>query len=242
MGQVLGPTTGSGSRRFLRQSCRGRAASSEPSDLALDDSNPFVGTAARVEASPNFNPAETDACTPASRNEANTIKLTQNGAENPRLLGLASVPGGHVNRKLGMVFKILSGIRIKRRRNVPRQLPTDLTLKIFHSIVQDKYDVFSITSRPWLLTHICKLWRTLAWAYGALWSSVNISNIVAYGETPSIKKPAIMLRTALESVLVRFLGLSVWFKYRIQKRWTPYEESEINLLSLDMVTVGSSER
>ncbi|KAK0440697.1 uncharacterized protein EV420DRAFT_1485906 [Desarmillaria tabescens] len=120
MGRVLGPTTGSGSRHFLRQSCRERAASSELSDSTLDDSNPFVGTHAHVEAS-NFNAAKTGVHTPASRNDINAIKLPENGTENTRLLGSASIPGGQVNRKLGMVLKAFSWILIKRRRNVARQ-------------------------------------------------------------------------------------------------------------------------
>ncbi|KAK0202506.1 hypothetical protein DFS33DRAFT_906031 [Desarmillaria ectypa] len=112
-----------------------------------------------------------------------------------------------------------------------RRLPTDVVLEIFQSVVQEKYDVFDITNGPWLLTHICKPWRTLACTYGALWSSANITNAVSYGETLSVKDPAMLLWTALKRSGT--FPLSVWFGYRTKKRWTQYEESEINLPSID---------
>ncbi|KAK0466922.1 uncharacterized protein EV420DRAFT_1743492 [Desarmillaria tabescens] len=108
-----------------------------------------------------------------------------------------------------------------------RRLPTDIVFEIFQSVVQDKYDVFDVTSGPWLLTHICKPWRTLACEYGALWSCVNVTNVMAYGETRPINEPVMLLRTALKRS--GSFPLSVWFEYRTKKKWRQYEESEINL-------------
>ncbi|KAK0489248.1 hypothetical protein IW261DRAFT_1641146 [Armillaria novae-zelandiae] len=112
-----------------------------------------------------------------------------------------------------------------------RRLPTDIILEIFRAVVQERYDVFEITRGPWILTHVCKKWRTLACTYGALWSSANITNVMSQWKTFSPQNPSMLLHTALKRSGT-FL-LSVWFDYKIKKSRRVYRVSEIYLPSMD---------
>lgn len=112
-----------------------------------------------------------------------------------------------------------------------RRLPTDVILEIFRAVVQERYDVFEITRGPWILTHVCKTWRTLACTYGALWSSANITNVTSHGKRFSPQEPAMLLHTALKRSGT-FL-LSVWFDYKTKKRPMTDRYSEINMPPMD---------
>ncbi|KAK0188597.1 hypothetical protein F5146DRAFT_672052 [Armillaria mellea] len=105
-----------------------------------------------------------------------------------------------------------------------RRLPTDIILEIFHAVVQERYDVFEVTKGPWLLSHVCKTWRTLVREYGALWSSANITNVAPGGNRISLRQPAMLLGTALKRSGT--FPLSVWFDYETKKRRRGHQVSE----------------
>ncbi|KAG7445066.1 uncharacterized protein BT62DRAFT_920819 [Guyanagaster necrorhizus] len=120
-----------------------------------------------------------------------------------------------------------------------RRLPTDLVLEIFRFVVPERYNVFDITRGPWLVTRICKRWRTLACTYGALWSSVHITNIASRATIRSLNEPVMLLQTALGRSST--FPLSVWFEYGTKKKWSDYANFEDEYDSEDSLSSTDSD-
>lgn len=72
-----------------------------------------------------------------------------------------------------------------------RRFPVECMSEIFqwYCTMQPTYefDVFNTSKGPWLLTHVCRLWRNIALAHPPLWSTITIFKYSIYSGTSNWK-------------------------------------------------------
>lgn len=90
-----------------------------------------------------------------------------------------------------------------------RRIPIEIVSEIFNHVLDHHYMVFDSTAGPWVLSQICRRWRSIAVSHSAMWSSMSLSYKFGPLDFHYPKDPLALLQTALERSEQHTLDISL---------------------------------